>query len=88
MTNGFALKFKTLGQGVAATDGSVTSKATSLQKALDRNTAEQTKVNKRATLFETRLRTQYSALDAQMAQLNALNAYVTQQVTQWNKSTA
>jgi flagellar hook-associated protein 2 len=88
LTNGFALKFKTLGQGVASTDGTVTSKATSLQKALARNAAEQTKVNDRATLFETRLRTQYSALDAQMAQLNALNAYVTQQVTQWNKSTA
>ncbi|OHC78151.1 MAG: hypothetical protein A3H24_07250 [Rhodoferax sp. RIFCSPLOWO2_12_FULL_60_11] len=88
LTNGFALKFRDLGRGVAASGGSVTNKAAALQKNLDNNTKEQTKVNDRAALFETRLRKQYSALDAQMAQLNALNAYVTQQVATWNKSTA
>ncbi len=88
LTNGFALKFKTLGQGVAASGGSVTNKATALQKALASNTAAQTKVNERATFVEARLRKQYSALDAQMAQLTALNSYVAQQVTLWNKSTA
>jgi flagellar hook-associated protein 2 len=55
---------------------------------LVRNTVSQTKVTAQATLFEARLRKQYSALDSQMANLNALNAYVTQQVTTWNKSTA
>ncbi len=88
MTNGFALKFKALGQGVAASGGSVATKATALQSALDRNTQEQAKVNNRAALFETRVRKQYSALDAQMAQLNALNSYVAQQVTLWNRSTS
>ena len=88
LTNGFALKFKALGQGVAVSGGAVTNKASALQQALTRNTAEQTKVNDKATLFETRLRARYSALDAQMAQLNALNSYVSQQVTLWNKSTA
>jgi flagellar hook-associated protein 2 len=88
LTNGFALKFKAFATGILANGGSLDNKADALQKALDRNTLEQTKVNDRATLFETRLRKQYSALDAQMAQLNALNAYVSQQVTLWNKSTA
>ena len=88
LTNGFALKFKTLGQGVAVSGGAVTNKASALQQALTRNTAEQTKVNDKATLFETRLRARYTALDTQMAQLNALNSYVSQQVTLWNKSTA
>lgn len=88
MTNGFALKFRDLGRGVAATGGLVANEAAALQKNLDNNTAEQTKVNDRAALFETRLRAQYSALDAQMAQLNALSSYVTQQVAAWNKSTA
>ena len=87
MTNGFALKFKTLGQAVAASGGTVTSKVSALQKVLTSNTEAQATVNERADLFETRLRKRYSALDAQMAQLNALNAYVTQQVTAWNKST-
>jgi flagellar hook-associated protein 2 len=86
-TNGFAVKFRDLGRGVAATGGFVFNKAASLQKNLADNTEAQTKVNDRATLFEARLRKQYSALDAQMAQLNALNAYVTQQVAAWNKST-
>jgi flagellar hook-associated protein 2 len=88
LTNGFGLKFKAFGRGVAATDGFVSSKTASLNKALATNTAEQTKVNDRATAFETRIRAQYSALDGRMASLNALNAYVTQQVAQWNKSTA
>ena len=87
LTNGFALKFRDFGKGVATSGGSVANKAASLQNALARNTTEQTKVNDRAALFETRLRKQYSALDAQMASLNALNAYVSQQVTAWNKST-
>jgi flagellar hook-associated protein 2 len=86
-TNGFAVKFRDLGRGVASTGGFVFNKAASLQKNLADNTEAQTKVNDRATLFEARLRKQYSALDAQMAQLNALNAYVTQQVAAWNKST-
>jgi flagellar hook-associated protein 2 len=88
LTNGFALKFRDLGRGIAASGGSVFNKVASLQKALVSNTTQQTKVTDHATLFEARLRKQYSALDAQMAQLNALNAYVTQQVATWNKSTA
>ena len=87
LTDGFALKFAALGQGVAASGGSVTNKVAALQKALATNTEAQTKINDRATLVEARLRRQYSALDAQMAQLSALNAYVSQQVTLWNKST-
>ena len=88
LTNGFALKFRDLGRGIAASGGSLGAKKSALQKNLDNNTKEQTRVNDRAAMFETRLRKQYSILDAQMAQLNALNAYVTQQVAAWNKSTA
>lgn len=88
LTNGFALKFRDLGRGIAASDGSLGNKKAALQKNLDNNAKEQSKVNDRAAMFETRLRKQYSALDAQMASLNALNAYVTQQVATWNKSTA
>ncbi len=87
-TNGFALKFRDLGKGLLATGGTVVNKAAALAKNLADNTAAQTKVTDRATLFETRLRAQYTALDVQMASLNSLNAYVTQQVASWNKSTA
>lgn len=88
LTNGFALKFKTFGQGVAASGGALKGKAAALDALLDRNTREQAKVNERAAQVEARLRTRYSALDARMGQLTALNAYVTQQVTLWNKSTS
>lgn len=87
MTNGFALKFKAFGAGLLASRGGVTNEAASLQKRLDVNTAEQTRVNDRAAAVEKRLRAQYSALDAKMASLSALNSYVSQQVTTWNKST-
>lgn len=86
MTNGFALKFRDLGKGVLATGGAVVNKARALQTELNRNSSEQTKVNDRAAMVEARLRKQYSALDAQMAGLTALNSYVAQQVTAWNKS--
>lgn len=87
LSNGFALKFGDLGRGVLASGGAVVNKAAALQNALDRNTREQTKVNDRAALVEARLRKQYGALDAQMGKLSALDAYVAQQVTLWNKST-
>ena len=81
------MKFADLGRGVLASGGSVVSKTSALQSTLDRNTQQQVKVNERAALVEARLRKQYGALDAQMGKLNALNAYVAQQVTLWNKST-
>ncbi len=87
-TNGFALKFRDFGKAAEASGGSITSKATALQGVLDTNAKDQTAVNDKATLFETRLRARYSALDAQMASLNALSTYMTQQVATWNKSTA
>lgn len=86
LTNGFALKFRDLGRGVASSGGSVVNEAASLQRAIVRNSQDQTKVNDRAALVETRLRKQYTALDTQMASLNALSSYVAQQVTTWNKS--
>ncbi|MDE2419012.1 MAG: flagellar filament capping protein FliD [Burkholderiales bacterium] len=87
-SDGFALKFSALAKGVLASGGLVTNKADSLRKALARNATEQTQVTNHAAAVEARLRKQYTALDAQMANLSALNAYVAQQVIAWNKSTA
>jgi flagellar hook-associated protein 2 len=86
-TNGFALKFATLGNGLLASSGAVSSKSKALSDALARNAQDQTKVNDRATATEARLRKTYTALDVKMASLTALNSYVAQQVTTWNKST-
>jgi flagellar hook-associated protein 2 len=86
-TNGFGLRVKDFANGLLAAAGTVTNKNDAIKKAIDRNSADQTKVNTRATLVEERLRKQYSALDTKMASLTALNSYIAQQVTTWNKST-
>ncbi len=86
--DGIAVRIKSLASNLLSTGGFFTNKTYSLQTALDRNAKEQDRVNARASNVETSLTKRYSALDAQMASLNALNAYVTQQVTSWNKNTA
>lgn len=84
--DGFGLKIKAFADGLLATDGTVSAKSDSLQTALKRNSKDQDKLNARVALVEKRLRAQYSALDSKMAGLTALNSYISQQVTQWNKS--
>ncbi len=87
LTNGFGLKVKDFARGLLATEGTVTTKTAALEAAATRNTKEQDKVNARVALVEARLKKQYSALDAKMGSLTALNSYVTQQIALWNRST-
>lgn len=87
-SNGFGIKVRDFARGLVKADGRVSSKSTALQGAITRNSTEQDKVNERASRVETDLRRQYTALDAQMAQLNGLSSYVTAQLAQWNKSSA
>jgi flagellar hook-associated protein 2 len=86
-TNGFGIKVRDFARAMVAFDGQVTNKSTALQASITRNSAEQDRVNDRATRVETQLYKQYSALDAQMAQLNGLSSFVTAQLAVWNKST-
>lgn len=86
-SNGFGLRIKDFANGLLAATGTVTNKTNAVKKAIDNNSTEQTKVNTRASNLETRLKAQYAALDTKMASLTALNSYVAQQVTTWNKST-
>jgi flagellar hook-associated protein 2 len=86
MTNGFAVKFAAFAKGVMnSSSGMLHNQANALQKQVDSNSKEQARVSERAAVIEARLRKQYSALDAQMGRLTALNQYVSQQVAQWNK---
>jgi len=87
-TNGFGLKVRDFAHGMIAFDGGVTNKSSAIQGAITRNTADQDKVNERATRVEAQLLRQYSALDTQMAQWNGLSSYMTSQIAQWNKSGA
>jgi flagellar hook-associated protein 2 len=88
LTNGIGLKLKKFTTGLLAVDGFFSTKDASLKRALDANAKDQKSVNDKATRVEASLNRRYSALDAQMATLNGLSSYVSQQVTLWNKSTA
>ena len=85
LTNGVALKFKNFSQGVLATDGLFSSKDASMKRSLVLNAKEQSRLNEKIVRVEAQLNRRYSALDVQLNSLNALNAYVSQQVAQWNK---
>ncbi len=88
LTNGVALKLKAFSQGVLATDGLFNSKDAALKRSLELNTRDQSRLNDKIARVEAQLNRRYSALDVQLNSLTALNAYVTQQVAQWNRSTA
>lgn len=85
---GFGEKLKTFADGFSGASGTLTSRTESLRAAVTRNTREQAKVNERATRAEARYLKQYNAMDAMVGQLNSLNAFVTQQIAQWNKTTS
>ena len=88
LTNGVALKFSNFSQGLLAVDGLFTSTDAALKRALDINAKQQTALNDKVARDETELNRRYSALDVQLSSLNALSAYVTQQVAQWNSKPA
>ncbi len=85
-TNGFGIKVRDFARGLVSFDGRVSTKSTSLQDALKRNSKDQDKVNERATRVEANLRRQYAALDTEMAKWTGLNSYVSSQIAQWNKT--
>lgn len=84
--SGVAVKFKSFTSLLLSFDGTMNNKNDALTGESKRNLSEQDKVNARAAVVEKRLRAQYSALDAQMGSLTALSAYVSQQVTMWNRN--
>lgn len=51
---------------------------------VERNDKEVARINARADSTEQLLKARYTALDTQMSKLNALNAYIVQQITSWN----
>lgn len=85
-TEGIALKFSHLASSVLGAQGAFASKSQVLQSQKRTVTADQERVMARVDAWETRIRKQYTALDASMAKMTALNNYVSQQISQWNKT--
>lgn len=86
-TDGVAVKFKAFADGfLDASVGLFKTKEDSLKRALDLNAKETERLNAKISRIEAQLNRRYSALDAQVAGLTALNNYVAQQVTTWNNA--
>ncbi len=88
LTDGVAVKFKKFADGLLAVDGLLANKDASLKRSLTQNSKDQARTSDHISRYEAQLNAKYSALDAKMASLTALNSYVSQQVTMWNKSSS
>jgi flagellar hook-associated protein 2 len=86
--SGFIRRFKNLADAALASDGMFATRTSSIQTSVTRNSKSQDAMQKRLDQTQARLQAQYSALDTQMAKMNNLSTYMTQQITQMNKSTA
>ena len=84
--SGFGRRFKRLADAALGSDGVFQSRTDSIQASVTRNSKSQDSVQRRLGLTEARLRAQYSALDTTMANLSGLSTYMTQQISQFNKS--
>lgn len=78
--NGFATLFRTQADQLLGVDGSIAASSQGLRDSISRNEARQAELETRVAQTEARLRQQYTALDAQMGQLQSLSSYVTQQM--------
>lgn len=84
---GVAVRVKELATNLLSNDGFFKSKDDTLQLSVKRIAKDQVSAQAKIDAFEKRITARYNALDSQMSSLNALNAYIAQQVTTWNKST-
>jgi flagellar hook-associated protein 2 len=86
--NGFAKKIADWTGGLLASNGTLPGKSKSIQKQIAANQKDQERLNTKLAAVEARLRAQYTTLDTAMSKANALQQYVSQQITTWNKNTA
>ncbi len=82
--DGFAKRFRVATDAILGVDGTLTTRTAGLQSALTRNQRDQDNLLNRLAATEKRMRAQYTALDATMAQLNSTSQYMTQQITAMN----
>lgn len=84
--NGLGQRLRAFGDIALSMDGRLSSRQTGLQSRISGNDKRSAELEDRVALIEKRLRARYTALDTQMAQLNGLSTYVSQQMNLINKS--
>jgi len=86
--NGIATQLRAMADQVLGIEGSISTRTEGLRKRIDLNQDRQDLLEDRIAMIEKRLRAQYTALDKQMASLNSLSNYVTQQLSALNNSSS
>lgn len=84
--NGLARQFQTLASAMLGIEGPLTTRTDALQERIDRNGADQDRLELRVSAIEKRLRAQYTALDTKLSLLNGISSYVTQQMSMLSKN--
>lgn len=84
--DGFGTMLRQFADLTLGTDGAISTKQESLRNRIDGISERAVRMEDRLLLTEKRLREQYTKLDSNMAALSGLQAYVAQQVAQWNRS--
>lgn len=84
--SGFARRYSDLATQALGVEGTISTRTAGLQKLIAKNGEDQTALLARVETFQSRLVAQYTALDANVAKLNSLSSYVTQQIASWNRS--
>lgn len=84
--DGFATMLRQFADLSVGTDGALSTKTASLTARMSAMDKQATRMEDRLDATEERLRAQYTQLDTNMASLNALQTYISQQITQWNRS--
>lgn len=86
-SQGIAVQWRSVTSGLLQQGtGRLDLKRTALEGEIERLRQQQQRLSDKVARTEERLLAQYSRLDKTVSQLNALNQYVAQQVTQWNKA--
>ena len=84
--NGMGQRIKNIASQILDTNGAIANSTDGLKATIKRNTTKIDSINDRASLYEARLRQQYTALDASYSKLSGLQSYVTAQLAALNKS--
>ncbi len=84
-SDGFGTMLRQFADLQMGSDGPLTTRTDSMRERIDGLKQRSTAMEDRLTQTEKRLRAQYTKLDSNMAALNGLQSYITQQVANWNK---
>lgn len=84
---GLARQWREVTRGLLDENGRLDLKKTAIESELERLKRQAEKITEKVERTEQRLLAQYGRLDTTISRMNALNAYVSQQITQWNRKT-